>query len=97
MTLVVMVCIERSLKDFGISARTPKGTYDNSKDVVTVGIQEDQNPSSKNSTICDEGTADNKHDCNITVSSDDTTHQENNVKVDNVSNPYILNIEFIGM
>ena len=90
--------IEKSLKDVGISVRTPKGKFcpyykNNSEGVGAVSIQEDQNNSSCNSTIilCDEQTPynDNK---DITLSNEDTTlpHQENAdcVKVDNVSKQF---------
>ena len=95
-----MLCIEKSLKDVGISITTPKGKFcpydkNNSKSVRTTSIQEDQDNSSYTSTICDEETPcnNNKQDCNVTVNDDYTTlpHQENadSVKVDNVSKPHM--------
>ena len=94
---LVIVCIEKSLKDFGVCIKTAKNSYcsyddENNKDVVSVTIEEDQD-SSYNSTICDEESPYNKQNCNIVVNNNNTIlpHQGNAssrcVTVDNVSNP----------
>ena len=99
---LVIVCIEKSLKDFGVCIKTAKINYcthdnENNKDVVSVSIEEDQN-SSYNSTICDEESPcnnDNKQNCNdVVVKNNNNTilpRQGNAssrcVAVDNVSNP----------
>ena len=98
-----MVCIEKSLKDFGVCIKTAKSNYcsydnENNKDVVSVSIEEDRN-SSYSSTICDEESPynnDNKQNCNDVVVKNNNTilpHQGNAssgcVAVDNVSNPCV--------
>ena len=85
------------MKDFCV--KTAKSSCDNrnSKDVLSVSIEEDQN-SSYNSTICDEESPynnDNKKNCNVAVNNNNTTlpHQRNTssrcVAVDNVSKLYV--------
>ena len=95
--------LEKSLRDYGVCVKAQNSkfcSYDNddSKDVVTVSIQDHQSGTSYDSAVYDERTSNHndEQDCNIRVSGNNTVSpcQKNttsdHVEVDNVSSkPYI--------